>query len=347
MKRQGRQAEAFCSAPDPQSAAILLFGKPGAPIAEHVSQLGDTLLKASKDPMERKRVSYEDAKQDPGSIVDDLFSASLFGGVSLVEYTLQKESEAGPALDALKAIDERGEMPAGRLIVIAGDLGPRSKTRKAFEASKHATALQFFERTPQDFARWVEDHLRESQIEIEPDARQLLVQMLMEDQSLAESELGKLALFSDSLGRPLTTSDVNSLVALEDQSSHFELIDFALDGKTRELANMLPHIAMETAAIPLLIGLLNQLKRLSTAHEISASGIQGARIGEKLFPRIYERQWPAFDRRMRVWSPTILLSLANRVAEIDGECRRASSPQDALVGHLLLDIARTAQARAR
>ena len=347
MKRAGRQAEAFCRAPDPASAAVLLFGKPGSPLDEHAELLVGHWLSGAREPLERKRVTAEDAKQDPGEIIDDLYSASLFGGASLIQVTISRENEAGPFLDALSAIEARGELPAGRLLVIAGDLTNRSKMRKGFEAAKHATALQFFERSAREFEIWVRDRLKADNVRLEADARELLIQTLLDDQSLAASELDKLALFAVDHDKPLTVRDVGELIALEDQSSHFELIDLALDGKASDLARVLPRIALEAAAIPLLIGLMNQLKRISQAHDISASGIQGPGIGERLTPRIFDRQWPDFDRRMKTWGPPRILALMNRVAEVDASCRRASSPQEAIVGRLLMDIASAAQARGR
>ncbi len=345
MKRQGRQASSFCTAPDPQCFAALVFGKPGAPIDEHASLLTRHWLKSASDPLDIKRTSPEDARSDPAAVIDELYSASLFGGASLIQVNIARESEAAPFLNALSAIEERDDPPSGRLLVIAGDLGPRSKLRKAFEAAKSGYALQFYERSSQEFQDWARQRLRKDGVNLTSDAEDLLLRTLLEDQTLAGTELDKLALYAIDRDTPLTAEEVSALVSLEDQSPHFQLIDFALDGNRKAVTSLLPQIAMETAAIPLLIGLVNQLKRLGQAHEISASGVNGPRIGEKLSPRIFDRQWPAFEKRMRVWSPPRILALLNRVAETDRACRRASSPQEALVGQLLLDIVRAADSR--
>lgn len=347
MKRQGRQAESFCKAPDPDCGAVLLFGKPGAPIDEFAEILKTNWLRAASEPLDVKRVNPEDAKQDPGSIADELFSASLFGGASLIQTNIQRETEAGPFLDALNTLEERGEMPAGRLLVIAGDLTTRSKLRKTFEGAKHATALMLYERSAQEFEGWVRTRIKEEKIALSPEAEDMLIHILMGDQSLAASELDKLSLFALSKNAPITPAEIKDLIALEDHSSHFELIDLALDGKSGELAERIPQISLETSAIPLLIGLVNQLKRLSIAHEIAASGTHGPAIGQRLTPRIFERQWPNFERRMRNWSPGRIIALLSRIQEADASCRRATSPQEAIVGRLLLDISQLVQPQKR
>ena len=345
MKRQGRQAESFCTQPDAAIYGALIFGKPGAPISEYAEQLARSWIKSSDCPLDLVRVPPEDAKSDPDSVAEGLFSPSLFGGASLVQTTVSRETEAKPFLNLLTELEESSEPPAGRLLIIAGDLGPRSTLRKTVEGLKKATSLQLFERSDRDFEHWIKDKLSKSAIDIDVDAEALLTQTLLQDQSLARAELDKLTLYALDLGRPVNSDDIKSLTILEDQSSGFDLIDLALDGQRAPLAQLLQdQIHDASAAIPILIGLVNNLKRLMKAHELSASGIQGKAIGEKLIPRIYDRQWPAFERRLSKWAPDRLFALLNRVEQVDVACRQAGSPQDALVRRLLLDIAHAAAA---
>tara|TARA_Y100000052_G_scaffold26871_1_gene32785 strand:- start:47751 stop:48794 length:1044 start_codon:yes stop_codon:yes gene_type:complete len=345
VKRQGRQAEAFCSQPDASINAALIFGKPGAPVSEFAEQLARSWISASAQPLDLVRVPPEDAKNDPDAVAEGLFSPSLFGGASLIQATISRETEARPFLNLLAELEEMSEPPAGRLLIIAGDLGPRSTLRKTVEGLSKAVSLQLFERTDRDFERWVKDALAKAKLLIEADAESLLIQTLLQDQSLAQAEIEKLSIYADDLGRSVTIEDIRSLIVLEDQSSGFDLIDLALDGQRAPLARLLQdQVHDDSAAIPVLIGLVNNLKRLVKAHELSASGVQGKAIGEKLTPRIYERQWPAFERRLSKWAPDRLFALLNRVEEVDVACRQAGSPQDALVRRLLLDVATAAAA---
>lgn len=348
MKRQGRQAESFCRKPEPGVYAALIFGKPGAPVSEFAEQLAARWMKAGDPVLDLKRIPPEEAKASPESIEEGLFSQSLFGGASLLQCTIARETEARPFLDVLDLLEKDDEPPAGRLLIVAGDLSPRSTIRKKFEGLKSATTLQMFERSDRDFEIWVQDHLAEAKIECETDASGLLVQTLMHDQSLAATEIDKLALYADGLGRPINSEDVRSLIVLEDQSSGFDLVDLALDGDQKTLSALLQEQLREaSSAIPILIGLNNQVKRLIRAHELSATGVQGMAIGQKLTPRIFDRQWPAFERRMAGWSPERLFALQGRIEEVDTQCRRAASPQEALVRRLLMDVAQVAAAGRR
>ena len=78
-----------------------------------------------------------------------------------------------------------------------------------------------------------------------------------------------------------------------------------------------------------------------------AKGIHGPKIGERLSPRVFDRQWPAFERRMQKWPPDRILTLMTLVAQTDAQCRTAGSPQEALVGKLLLDVAQVASHAGR
>lgn len=347
MKKQGRQAETFCASPDGHTPAALIFGKPGAPIEEFGETLVSNWQKLAPEPLDIRRVSFEDVRQDPESLVDGLYSSSLFGGATLFIATITKDSEAAPFLTAVSEIETRDSLPAGRMLLMAGDLTTRSKLRKAFEAAKRATSLQLFERTQREFENWIKDRLDKDKVSLDAEAFQTLVYLLNDDQSLAPSELQKVALFAADRNEPITKKDITSLIALEDQSSHFEMIDLALDGKVVRLGELLPKLALESVSIPVLIGLINQLKRLLRAHEIAAEGISGPKIGERLTPRIFERQWPAFESRMRTWHTPRIIALLSRIHDVDVACRRASSPQEAIVGQLLLDIARAGAASRR
>ena len=348
VKRQGRQAETFSTSPDDGIYAALIFGKPGAPLSEYADNLAAAWIRRGDPPLERLRVPPEDAKASPDLISEGLFSESLFGGASLVQAGIARETEARPFLDALSLLDESDRPPAGRMLLVAGDLSPRSTLRKTFEAHKKAVALQVYERNDRDFEGWVRDKVRERRLEIDPDAESLLVQTLLRDQSLASVELEKLSLYSDDLGRALSTDDIRDLVVLEDQSSGFDLIDLALDGRSEELSRLLEdQLRDASAAIPILIGLVNQMNRLIRAHEISATGVQGSAIGEKLTPRIFDRQWPAFERRLARWSPQRLFALMAHIEQIDTACRRGGTPQELLVRRLLLEICQAAAASRR
>ena len=139
--------------------------------------------------------------------------------------TITKDSEAAPFLTAVSEIETRDSLPAGRMLLMAGDLTTRSKLRKAFEAAKRATSLQLFERTQREFENWIKDRLDKDKVSLDAEAFQTLVYLLNDDQSLAPSELQKVALFAADRNEPITKKDITSLIALEDQSSHFEMID--------------------------------------------------------------------------------------------------------------------------
>lgn len=343
MKRQGRQAESFCTRPDSGIYAALIFGKPGAPVSEFAEQLAAQWANAANPKLDLKRVPPEEAKAAPDLIEEGLFSQSLFGGASLIQTNISRELDAKPFLDCLKLLDEGVEPPAGRLLLIAGDLTPRSTIRKTFEAMKTGLALHLFERTDRDFEAWVREQLAEAKLKCEAEAESLLVHTLLQDQSLARTEIEKLALYADGLDRPVNADDVKSLIVLEDQHSGFDLVDLALDGNQKSLSDLLQEQLKEAStAIPILIGLSNQVKRLLRAHELSSSGIQGMAIGQKLTPRIFDRQWPAFERRMASWSPERLFALMGRIEEVDTACRRAGTPQEALARRLLMDVAQVA-----
>lgn len=348
MKRQGRQAETFCAAPEGGTYAALVFGKSGAPVSEYADLLARKWRGLSTPPLDLTRMAPEDAKADPGLVMDALFSESLFGGANLLQVSIQKETEARPFLEAIEALETATQPPAGRLLIIAGDLTTKSKLRKTFEDGRRVTSLMLFERSERDFEAWVKSCLRDSGVRLVTDAETALIQTLLEDQSLAASELEKLTLYSLDRDEPLTLGDIQNLIALEDQSSHYELIDLALDGKLKDLASGLDgKFSDGSGGVSVLIGLVNQLKRLLRAHEVADSGVHGSNIGQRLTPRVFDRQWPDFERRMQKWAPERIISLLAHIETVDTACRRAASPQEALVRKLLLDVGQAAQLAGR
>ncbi|MFW6027705.1 MAG: DNA polymerase III subunit delta, partial [bacterium] len=129
MKLNAREAERFCSRPDPACPAVLIYGPDEGAVRERAQALVKAVLGSPPDRDRLTGLSAADLKGDPARLRDELTALSMFPGARIVHV---RES-AEPVPRAVSGI--LGELAAGtlapeaRLLVEAGELPKRSALR--------------------------------------------------------------------------------------------------------------------------------------------------------------------------------------------------------------------------
>lgn len=335
MKLAGARALAWCEKPkEPLVDAVLLFGPdPGL-----VSAAADALTRAripDIDPMNVVRMTEEDLRRDDARLADELVARSLLGGARLVRLRIEREASARQALEALADIDAGRLAPEALWIVEGGDLAKTSKLRKAFEDAGKALALQLYADDEATIADYAGKRLAAAGVAIEPEALAALVEELPGDRRLAMSELDKLELFAFELGRPVTLADVRAIASAEQARGADDAADAAVIGDVeaadRAIQRFLDSGGNAVSALRILHF------RMSRMLDAVASN---AGTGFKLRPPVFDKEWPAFSRAMRDWTPARLQRAFDRLYQAEKACKQAGSPTDAIVVSLILRIAR-------
>ena len=343
MKITNAKIEGFLRAPDPAARAILVFGPDEGLVRERAIRLAKTMVDDLNDPFRVVEITGTDLKNDPARLADEAASMS-FGGGSRVVRIRQAGDACAPACKAFLELDT----PADALVVMdAGDLNPRSKLRKLFEAAKNAACIPCYA----DDLRSLPDVIRESltrfELTADRNAMSLLVQNLGSDRSVTRGELEKLALY---MGGPAQVSEDDVRAAIGDTAASGidDVVYSAASGDTQKLESSLNRVLSEGInAVQLVRAAERHFQRLHIARGQMANGHNADQATRSLRPPIIFKLADAFKRQLNLW-PEAKLSRAFEVltqAEID--CKTTGLPANAICGRAMLTIAQAAKAGQR
>jgi len=343
MKITNAKIEGFLRAPDPAARAILVFGPDEGLVRERAQRLAKTMVDDLNDPFCVVELTGADLKNDPARLADEAASMS-FGGGSRVVRIRQAGDACAPACKSFLELDT----PADALVVMdAGDLNPRSKLRKLFEAAKNAACIPCYA----DDLRSLPDVIRESltrfELTADRNAMSLLVQNLGSDRSVTRGELEKLALY---MGGPAQVSEDDVRAAIGDTAASGidDVVYSAASGDTQKLESSLNRVLSEGInAVQLVRAAERHFQRLHIARGQMANGHNADQATRSLRPPIIFKLADAFKRQLNLW-PEAKLSRAFEVltqAEID--CKTTGLPANAICGRAMLTIAQAAKAGQR
>jgi len=170
---KAHEADRFVAAPPEHLRLFLVYGSDQGAITERARHLEQIALKRGGGET-ATRIGSDELSSDPGRIVDEVQSASLFGGEPVV--TLRVADGRHNVIGAVAPVIDNPP-DAAWLIIEAGDLAATSPLRKAFEKSDRAVAVpadsERLVRTPaytradQDIDFLQRDELRPTRLQIE------------------------------------------------------------------------------------------------------------------------------------------------------------------------------------
>jgi DNA polymerase III subunit delta len=344
VKANARDTGRWLTRPDPATRIFLVFGPDHGLVRERAGTLAGVLMNGQDDAFAVSRLTDDDLKSDPASLADAMAAMSLLGGARLVRLRLSGESS--PAANWL-ADFEKGDAPAeAKLVIEAGDMKKTSKIRKITESSKIMVAIPCYADNPRDLMKLAEDSLAAEGLSLTPDARAPLSAILEGDRQLARSEIEKLILYKGLKDQrqgddTVTGEDISAVCASGAEAALDQVIDPAMLGEAEAVDRGYAR-AMESGISP--VGILRALQRkidqIDTVQ--TADGDPGAlaRAGVPRFGPPADR----FQRTARLWTGRRLEHARALAFETERAVKRSGAPAEALVGALLLRIAKGAKA---
>jgi len=342
---KGRAIKSFLEARDPNIAAALVYGPDSGLARERALTIASRVVEDLKDPFNALELSDADLKDEPGRLGDEITALSFAGGERVIRLRTNGEAAVKAVQTLLEGLDSGHLKPNGMVIVEAGELTPRSGLRKAFEKAKRAVALPCYADGPADVRAMAQDAARDEDIRFDPDALDLLVDILGEDHGVSRAEIDKLILYKG----PKSLRSGPATVSLEDVRA--SLVDglgdamddtagAAADGAPARLAAAL-HKAATAGASP--IGLLRALQRtfarLKTANDLIESGESPSSAMKKLRPPVFFAEERAFENRLYKWRGLKLERALRMLIDAELDAKSTGAPQREIVERAALALA--------
>ena len=337
MKIAPRAIEGFLDRPDPKVRATLLYGPDSGLIRERAERLIRALMADSQDPFGLCDLGEGQVRADPALLHDECAALSLGGGRRVVRVRDATDALAEAATALLAA------PPAeAALILLAADLSPRSRLRKAFEKAANAAAVPCYLDDQKALPALIRDTLSAEGVDISPDAVTHLAANLGADRQLTRRELEKLALDAGP-GARVELADVTACFA-EGAAQTLDALAFAIaGGDMRAVDRGLARVFAEgVGAVGILRATARHFQRLLTAVQAIEQGAGTEDAVRRLQPPVFWKQKPAFLAQTRTWSSGALLEVGQKLLEGEALCKQTGVPDQAVAWRTVTEIAGSA-----
>jgi len=335
VKLNGASAATYADHPETDRAGVLIYG----PDPMRIALKRQTLVSALVGPdgeteMRLSRFSAADVRKDKTILGDAAKAVSFFPGPRAVLVEDVTDTIADGVLMAL----EDWKPGDAQLVVVAGQLRPTSKIRKAFEAHTNAYAWAIYADPP-------------SRAEIAAQVKKVgLAKMdLATEQaidtlskSLDPGDFGqfleKLALYTLGNDGPVTTDDIDACAPNSMEAELDDLLDVVAQSQTDHLAPVLARlVAQGIAPTTICIGAQRYFKQL---HRVAAHpGGVGQGIA-KLRPPVYGPRKDKLQRQAGHWGRLRLEQALSVLLDTDRQLRSAgqTAPQMPIVERSLIRL---------
>lgn len=349
MKITGSRVSAFLNNPPGDLIGVLFFGPDRGLVKERAEGLIKKFSDNPDDAFSSTVLTADDLSGDPARLADEMSALSMFGDQRLVRLRLDHERNGAAISKIIKELDVNPDKAAAKLVIEAGDMTPRSTVRKAFEAAGRFAAVGCYADSAADLANMIRRTLTESAIDIERDALDMWVPLLMGDRIMARGEIEKMILykgFGEVAGAKVTISDIKELAAGAQAASIDDIIMSAMSGQTAKADDAFKRaIAGKVNIAVILLSLQRHISRLLEASAHMQSGERAEGAMKSLRPPVFFSQQQHFKNHLRIWPGRALNNALSETLKAEQQLKSAGAPGEAIVGRILLTLAGFAEKR--
>jgi len=165
---KAHEVERFLKRPDLEAGIILVYGPDTGLVRETAQRLVRHYAGADSDGMGLVTLDGNELDGDPGRLLVEAKTASLFG-----ERRVVRVRGAGKSL--VLPLTELADDPAGSIVVLeAGNLAPRDALRALVEATRAGRALPCYADSDETILKLINDSFAAAGIRAEPDVANTL-----------------------------------------------------------------------------------------------------------------------------------------------------------------------------
>ncbi len=245
-----RDAENALRRLDASVLVVLVYGPDDGLVAERARKAATASVADPADPFQLVKLDGDAIASDPGRLADEAGTIGLFGAKRAI-WIRPTSRNLAPAVQAVLDLAPSDV----RVVIEAGDLAKTSPVRVLCEKAPRALAIPCYADTEGDLAALVDSTMKAAGLNLDRDARALLLAGLGGNRLASRSELEKLLLFVHGQ-RDVGLADVTA--ALSDVSAHAldDVVDAAFAGRLAEADTALRRAFREGTHASVVLGAL-------------------------------------------------------------------------------------------
>ena len=320
-------------------AFFLVHGSDEGLISERARGIVTALLAGDPDPMRLIRFDGDMLAREPGLLVEEADSVSMFGGSRVIWIESQRRDIA-PALAPLFKAPPRD----CAILVEAGNLKKGTALRSAFEKMSHGVSIECYPDDRRGLAALIDVEARQAGLRVAADAREHLMTILGADRMTSRGEIAKLFVYAAGASE-VTLADVEAIVSDAAPSALDDALDSAFSGDQGAVEATVSRYFADGGDPSVLVGAA--ARRAMTLHRLRLEVDDGRSLDaaiQGLYLRMPPMRRPALARQVGHWPAAKLGRLSVSLRAAAEKVRRDARMAEITATRALWAIASSARA---
>lgn len=310
-QKKTHEVDSWLARPDPAVAVVLVYGPDRGLVSERAARFAASTGLAPDDPFAVVKLDASEVERDPGRLLDEAATVSMFGGRRLI--WLRNAGAQKPVAEAIALLAGRPPVDCA-VLVEAGDLKKGAPLRNAVENASAGMALPCFADERRMIDELIGSVLSQAGKTIDPEARQLLHSLLGGDRLASRSELDKLLLY---LGdrRQVSIDDVLASTGDASATSADAVVDAMLLGRLAEMDDRLSRL-LTSGAAPFLVlsAAMRQFQFLSGGRsQMEEAGRSAASVVASARPPLFSTRRATAEAALQRWNSGMICHALERL----------------------------------
>jgi len=312
-QKKSHEVDAWLARPDPAAVIVLVYGPDRGLVSERAKRFAGMTGLDLDDPFCVVKLDAGEVENDPGRLIDEASTVSMFGGRRLI--WLRNAGPHKTTAEAVKALAERPPQDAV-VLVEAGDLKKNAPLRVVAENARCAMALPCYADENRSIDQLLDQELQAANMMITLEARQLLKSQVGGDRLASRGEIQKLLLYA--AGR--ATIEVDDVAAsLGDVAgvSADQVIDAMLQGRLADMDEKMQRaLSAGTAPFLLLSTTMRQFQSLSVLRaEMDTLGRNASSVVASARPPVFFARRTIVENALARWTSEALAQGLDRLQQ--------------------------------
>jgi DNA polymerase-3 subunit delta len=329
---RNKQADDFVKNPSDDIQGILLHGQDSGLINYRTKALVNHYIPNQNDPFLLSTINSNQLNDDPGLLADELDTFALTNDRRVILLDLSSDLNK-EQVDCI--INSKSQ---SILIINAGELKTGSPSRKVFETDKNFIVIPCYNSSNIDIMTLLNNKLKERNLTMHKDAKDLIVGSLGNDYGNTISEIEKIINYHRS-NDEISKSEVESIMVSSSNIIITDLVDMVFEKKTKSISPLYHAVIDEFSPAQILIITSNHvIKLMELLAEKNDSNLPNKQVIENSKPPIFFKRHSSLQKQLNTWNRGNLDDIIEILSETTIETRKNSDLSVELTERCLLKI---------
>ncbi|MGE0754006.1 MAG: DNA polymerase III subunit delta [Alphaproteobacteria bacterium] len=321
MKLGARAIQEYLAAPERNTHACLIYGPDNGLVLEYGKSIRNRILGAEHEDFAFVEIDAASLADDTAILADELRTVHMLAPKRLI-FIRDASDKLLPAVENSAEYWHTGAF----LLVVAGELPPRSLLRSWFEDSHRAAALPCYHDDARSLRQVIQQRLTEATVQLDSETLDYLAHQLGNDRRVTLNEIEKICLYAGHGGR-LSFEDARSLVEYNREAQLDDIAASVADRDLRTLDREL-QVALQERLSPVayIRAIQRYFNRLYYVRGQIDNGLSTEDAIKKLRPAVFFKELPRFTRHVQQWDANMLAHALARLVQAERACKTSDLP---------------------